>query len=126
MKILKSAVIAFSLAVAMGSFSTAAVAEAGRTHFKPLDAVKGVQDHIAAAETAISNGAPGAEVAAHAKKAADTAEEINANDKVSRENSKVLKHLKAAQASAKADNFQETKEHLTKAKEVLENLKKLI
>jgi len=126
MKILKSAVIAFSLAIAMGSFSTAAVAEAGRTHFKPQDAAKAVGDHIAAAETAINNGAPGTEVAAHIKKAADTCEEINANDKVSRENSKVIKHLKAALASAKADNFQESKEHLAKAKEVLENLKKLI
>lgn len=126
MKILKSAVIAFSLAVAMGSFSTAAVAEAGRTHFKPLDAVKAVQDHIAAAEAAINNGADSAEVAAHIKKAADTCEEINANDKVSRENSKVIKHLKAAGVSAKAANSQEAKEHLAKAKEVLENLKKMI
>jgi hypothetical protein len=126
MKILKSAVVAFSLAVAMGSFSTAAVAEAGRVHFKPLDAAKAVQDHISAAEAAINNGAPSAEVVAHIKKAADTCEEINANDKVSRENSKVIKHLKAAAASAKADNFQESKEHLAKAKEVLEVLKKLI
>jgi len=126
MKILKSAVIAFSIAVAMGSFSTAAVAEAGRTHFKPLDAVKAVQDHIAAAEAAINNGADSAEVVAHIKKAADTAEEINANDKVSRENSKVIKHLKAASASVKAANSTEAKEHLAKAKEVLENLKKLI
>lgn len=126
MKILKSAVIAFSLALAMGSFSTAAVAEAGRVHFKPLDAAKAVQDHISAAEAAINNGADGAEVAAHIKKAADTCEEINANDKVSRETSKVIKHLKAALASAKGSSLQDAKEHLAKAKEVLENLKKLI
>ena len=126
MKILKSAVVAFSLAVAMGSFSTAAVAEAGRTTYKPLDAVKGVQDLIAAAETAISNGAAGTDVAAAIKKAADFAEEINANDKVARENSKVAKHLKAAEKSAKAGNLEESKGHLAGAKETLENLKKLI
>jgi hypothetical protein len=126
MKILKSAVVAFSLAIAMGSFSTAAVAEAGRIHFKPIDAVKAVQDHISAAEAAINNGAPGTEVAAHIKKAADTCEEINANDRVSRENSKVIKSLKGALAAAKADNFQESKDHLAKAKATLEVLKKLI
>ncbi|QWF70721.1 hypothetical protein KEF85_15580 [Methylomonas paludis] len=126
MKILKSAVIAFSLAAAMGSFSTAAVAEAGRTSYKPIDAIKGVQERIATAEAAINNGADGTEVAGLIKKASDFAEEINANDKVSRENSKALKHLKAAIASAKAANLQESKEHLAKAKEVIEGLKKLL
>lgn len=126
MKILKSALVAFSLAIAMGSFSTAAVAAEGRTHFKPIDAVKLVGDHINAAEAAINNGATGAEVAAHIKKAADSCEEINANDKVSRETSKVIKQLKASLASAKADSLQETKDGLEKAKQLLENVKKLI
>ncbi|WP_347988434.1 hypothetical protein [Methylomonas sp. AM2-LC] len=126
MKILKSAVIAFSLAAAMGSFSTAAVAEAGRTSYKPIDAIKGVLERIAAAETAINNGAEDADVAALIKKASDFSEEINANDRVARENSKATKHLKAAIASAKAANLQESKEHLAKAKEVIESLKKLL
>ena len=126
MKILKSAVIAFSLAAAMGTFSTAAVAEAGRTSYKPIDAIKGVQERISAAEAAINNGADGNEVAGLIKKASDFAEEINANDKVARENSKALKHLKAAIVSAKAANLQESKEHLAKAKEVIEGLKKLL
>jgi len=68
MKILKSAVIAFSLAVAMGSFSTAAVAEAGRTHFKPLDAANSVGDSINAALTAINNGAEDKDVIVLIKK----------------------------------------------------------
>lgn len=126
MKILKSAVIAFSLAAAMGSFSTAAVAEAGRTSYKPLDAINEVIARITAAENAINNGAEDAEVAALIKKASDFSEEINANDKVSRENSKVRGHLKAAISSAKAANLQEAKEHLSKAKAGTEGLKKLI
>jgi hypothetical protein len=126
MKILKSAVIAFSLAAAMGSFSTAAVAEAGRTSYKPIDAIQGVLERITAAETAINNGAEDAAVAALIKKASDFAEEINANDKVSRENSKALKHLKAAITAAKSANLQESKEHLASAKVVVEGLKKLI
>jgi hypothetical protein len=126
MKILKSAVIAFSLATAIGSFSTAAVAEAGRTSYKPLDAINEVVVRIGAAEAAINNGAEGAEVAALIKKASDFSEEINANDKVSRERQKAGKHLKAAIASAKAANLQESKEHLAQAKAVIESLKKLL
>lgn len=126
MKILKSAVIAFSLAAAMGSFSTAAVAEAGRTVYKPIDAINGVLEGISAAEAAANNGAQGTEVAALIKKASDLSEEINANDKVSRERAKAAKHLKAAIASAKASNLQETKDHLGNAKEVIEGLKKLL
>lgn len=126
MKILKSAVIAFSLAAAIGSFSTAAVAEAGRTSYKPLDAINEVVTRITTAETAINNGAEGAEVAALIKKASDFSEEINANDKVARENQKVRGHLKAAITSAKAANLQESKEHLAKAKQAVEGLKKLL
>lgn len=128
MKILKSAVIAFSLAIAAGSFSTAAVAESdpGRIAYKPIDAIKGTLDRIAAAETAINNGAEDAEVVALIKKASDFTEEINANDKVDRANSKARQHFKAAIASAKAANLQEAKEHLAKAKEGVEGLKKLL
>lgn len=126
MKILKSAVVAFSLAIAMGSFSTAALAEAGRTTYKPIDAINGSIERLVAAENAINNGAEDAEVVALIKKAADFSEEINANDKVSRENSKVRGHLKAAAASAKSANLQESKEHLGKAKAGLEGLKKLL
>lgn len=126
MKILKSAVIAFSLAAAIGSFSTAAVAEAGRTSYKPIDAINEVVTRITTAETAINNGAEGAEVAALIKKASDFSEEINANDKVARENQKVRGHLKAAITSAKAANLQESKEHLAKAKQAVEGLKKLL
>lgn len=126
MKILKSAVVAFSLAVAMGSFSTAAIAEAGRTSYKPIDAINGSIERLVAAETAINNGAEDAEVAALIKKAADFSEEINANDKVSRENSKVRGHLKSAISSAKSANLQDSKEHLAKAKAGLEGLKKLL
>jgi len=107
MKILKSAVVAFSLAIAMGSFSTAAVAEAGRTSYKPVDAVKGVQERIGKAEAAIASNASGDEVATLIKAASDFSEEINANDRVARENSKNLKALKAGVAAAKAGNLPE-------------------
>jgi len=128
MKILKSAVVAFSLAVAMGSFSTSAVAEsdAGRISHKPIDVIKGVNDRITEAETAIDNGAEDAEVAALIRKASNFSEELNANDKVARENSKVRQHLKAAITAAKSANLTETKEHLKAAKEKNATLKSLL
>lgn len=126
MKIIKSAVIAFSLAAAMGSFSTTALAEDGRTTYRPIDVIKGIQDRIDDAVTAINNGAEDADVAALIKKASDFSKELNANDKVDRENSKVKGHLKAAIASAKSANLQESRDHLTKAKETAEGLKKLL
>jgi hypothetical protein len=126
MKILKSAVIAFSLAMAMGSFSTAAVAEAGRTTYKPIDAINTVLERIAAADAAIAAGTNGDEVAALIKKGANMAEEINANDKVARESSKAAKHMKAAIAAAKAGNLAESKEHLSTSKQIVESLKSLL
>ncbi len=126
MKILKSAVVAFSLAIAMGSFSTAAVAEAGRTSYKPVDAVKGVQERIAKAEAAIASKASNDEIASLIKQASDFSEEINANDKVARENSKSLKALKAGVTAAKAGNLQEAQDSLNKAKEIMATILKLI
>ncbi|NBV75520.1 MAG: hypothetical protein EBR59_06075 [Methylococcaceae bacterium] len=126
MKILKSAVVAFSLAIAMGSFSTAAVAEAGRTSYKPIDAVKGVQERLAKAEAAIASNAAGDDVAALIKAASDFSEEINANDRVARENSKSLKALRAAVSAAKAGNLAEASEGIKKSKESLANIVNLI
>jgi hypothetical protein len=128
MKILKTAAVAISLALTLGSFSTSAVAEAdkGRTAYKPIDAINGVLERITAAEHAINNGAEGDEVVALIKKAADFSEEINANDKVSRENSKVRTHLKNAIMAAKKADLQEAKQHLATAKQGTEGLKKLL
>ncbi|MDD2759120.1 MAG: hypothetical protein PHH11_02375 [Methylomonas sp.] len=128
MKILKSAAIAFSLTVAMGSFSTAAVAESdpGRVSHAPADVIKEVDSRIDAAIAAINNGAQGEEVAALSKKARDFTKELNANDKVARETAKVRDHLKRAETSAKAGNMEETKGHFQKAKETNLNLNSLL
>jgi hypothetical protein len=128
MKILKSAVIAFSLAAAMGSFSTAAVAESdpGRASYKPTDVINEVVTRITAAETAINNGAEGDAVVDLIKKASDFIKELNANDKVARYADKARGHLKLAITSAKAANLQEAKQHLAAGKEGVEALKKML
>ncbi|MGY6277450.1 hypothetical protein [Methylomonas sp. MgM2] len=128
MKIFKSAAIAFSLTVAMGSFSTSAVAESdpGRISYAPVDVINEVSNRIDAAVTAINNGAEDADVAALIKKARDFTKELNANDKVARETAKVRNHLKAAEAAAKTANLTEAKEHLATAKQANEGLKGLL
>jgi len=128
MKILKSAAIAFSLTVAMGAFSTAAIAEsdAGRISHAPADVIKEVGLRFDAAIAAINNGAEGEEVASLIKKALDFTKELNANDKVARETAKVRNHGKDAIKSAKTANLAEAKVHLEKAKEVNAGLVKLL
>lgn len=124
MKILKSAAIAFSLTVAMGAFSTAAIAEsdAGRVTHSPASVIKEVSTRIDAAITAINNGAEDAEVAALIKKAQDFTKELNANDRVARETQKVRNHMKDAIKAAKTANLAEAKVHLEQAKKVNETL----
>lgn len=125
MNILKSAAIAFSLTIAMGTFSTAAVAESdpGRISHNPSDVIVEIGNRIDAAVAAINNGAEGDEVVALIKKTRDFTKELNANDKVSRENAKVRSHLKKAEASAKTADLQDSKAHLAGAKEALATLK---
>ncbi|MGR8930060.1 MAG: hypothetical protein ACU836_05415 [Gammaproteobacteria bacterium] len=126
MKIFKSAAIAFSLTAAMGSFSTAAVAEEGRISYAPINVINEVSARIDTAVTAINNGAEDAEVAALIKKARDFTKELNANDKVARETAKVRQHLKNAESAAKTANLTESKEHLGAAKQANEGLKGLL
>jgi hypothetical protein len=128
MKIFKSAVIAFSLTVAMGSFSTAAFAESdpGRVSHEPKNVIKEVGARIDAAIAAIDNGAGEEEVVNLIKKAMDFTKELNANDKVSRETQKVRNHGKDAIKSAKEANMSEAKAHLEKSKAVNTNLNSLL
>jgi len=113
MKILKSAVVAFSLAIAMGSFSTTALAcESGRTCYTPKQAIKLVEDNIKAAQAAVASGSQAEDVIDLVKKALDYSKEINANDVVDRNRSKANNHLKAAIKAAKEGNLTETTEHL--------------
>lgn len=128
MKILKSAAIAFSLTVAMGSFSTAAVAESdpGRVSHSPIDVIAEVNARIDEALAAINNGAEDADVAAIIKRARDFTKELNANDKVARETAKVRTHLKDAEKAAKTADLSGAKEHLEKAKQSNQGLKSFL
>lgn len=115
MKILKSALVAFSLAVSMGAFSTAAVAyEEGRMVYSPANAIKMTVEKANAAKAAIDAGASNDEVSAMIKAASDASKEINANDKVDRKRQSANRHLKKARKAAKNGDMDAAKEHLEK------------
>ncbi len=127
MKILKSAVVAFSLAVSMGAFSTAAVAyEEGRISFTPLDAINRTVEKAQAAKAAIGAGASAEEVANLIKKAGDATKEINANDVVDRNRQRANSHLKKARAAAKKGDLNAAGAHLDKGIEGLEALRGML
>ncbi|WP_031434250.1 hypothetical protein [Methylomarinum vadi] len=127
MKILKSAIVAFSLAVSMGAFSTSAVAyEEGRLSYTPLNAINMSVEKAQAAKAAIGAGADAQEVADLIKKASDATKEINANDVVDRNRQRANSHLKKARRAAKKGDLEAASAHLDKGIKGLEALRGML
>ena len=127
MKLLKSAVVAFSLALSLGSFSTTAVAcEDGRTCFGPMQAIDMVLGHIAAAIKSVDDGENGPTVNEHVRAALRASKEINANDKVDVARGRANAHLKKARTEFKKSEMQNGEDHLGAAEKAFEGLKQLI
>lgn len=127
MKLLKSAVVALSLALSLGTFSTAAVAcESGRTCFGPEQAIDLVLGRIAESMKAINDGVDASTVAGLIKSASDAKKEINANDLVSRHSQRANGHLKKARKAARKDDLVSATAHLEKAEKAFEGLKKYL
>lgn len=124
MKILKSAVVALTLALSLGAFSTTAVAcEDGRTCFGPEQAIDLVLGRIAEAMKAVNDGADPEVIQKLIKKAKDGKKEINASDIVSRFASKAAGHLKKAKKAVKNGDLVKASEHLSDAEDGFEGLK---
>ena len=124
MKILKSAVVALTLALSLGTFSTTAVAcEDGRTCFGPEQAIDLVLGRIAEAMKAVNDGADPEVIQKLIKKAKDGKKEINASDIVSRFASKAAGHLKKAKKAVKNGDLIKASEHLSDAEDGFEGLK---
>ena len=127
MKLLKSAVIAASLALSLGSFSTAAVAcEDGRTCFGPEQAIDISVGHIAEAIKVADKKSGKQEVLMLIKKAKDSSKEINANDVVDRKRQRAVGHLKKAKSALKKDDFQGAEDHLGAAEKGFTELKSFL
>ena len=123
MKLLKSAVVAASLALSLGSFSTTAVAcEDGRTCFGPEQAIDITVGHVAAAIKAADDKSGKQEVLTHIKAAKDASKEINANDVVDRKRQRAVGHLKKAKKALKDNDFNSALDHLGAAEKGFSDL----
>ena len=127
MKLLKSALLAFSLALSLGSFSTAAVAcEDGRTCFGPAQAIDIVLGHIAEGMKSVENGENGPAAIAHVKAALRASKEINVSDKIDVKRAKANGLLKKARSAFKKADMQGGEDYLGKTEKAFTDLKRMI
>lgn len=119
MKILKSFLLSVCLGASMGSFSTAALAEAdcedGRTCFEPDVAIDNVVAKIMETRHAIDNGADKEGILKLIKESINLNKEINANDIVDRNRQKAAKYLKLARKEVRNAALQPADAHLLEA-----------
>lgn len=128
MKMLKTIVLSSLVALSMGAFSTAAMAEAseGRISYAPADAIDLMIGELKKAKLAASEGKSGDEVYKLCKQAMDYGKDVNANDVVDRERSRANEHIKKARGMAKKNEMKGIEEHLDAAIKKLEEMKGLI
>lgn len=128
MKTLKIIALSSLVALAMGTFSSVALAEAGegRISYSPADAIDMVIGEIKKAQAAVAAGASGDEVYKIIKQGMDYSKEVNANDVVDRERARANETLKKARTMAKNNSMQGIEEHLQNAAKAFADLKPLI
>jgi hypothetical protein len=128
MKTLKTIVFSSLIALAMGAFSSAAMAEAseGRISYAPADAIDLMIGELKKAKVAAAEGKSGDEVYKLIKQSMDYGKDVNANDVVDRERSRANETIKKARTMAKENKMQGIDEHLDKAIGQLEHMKTLI
>jgi hypothetical protein len=128
MKTLKTIVLSSLIALAMGAFSSAALAEAseGRISYAPSDAIDLMIGELKKAKLAVAEGKTGDEVYKFIKQSMDYGKDVNANDVVDRERSRANETIKKARAMAKKNEMAGIDEHLDKAIQQLEHMKTLI
>lgn len=120
--------LASLVALAMGTFSSAAFAEAddGRISYAPGDAIDLVIGEIKKAQLAIQEGKSANEVYLIIKQGTDYSKEVNANDVVDRARSKANDILKKARTAAKNGDLKTAAEFLPPAQKAFADLKPLI
>ncbi len=128
MKNLKTIVLSSLIALAMGAFSSVAMAEsdAGRVSYAPADAIDLMIGELKKAKLAAAEGKPGEEVYKFIKQCMDYGKDVNANDVVDRERSRTNEVIKKARTMAKKNDMKGIEEHLDKAMKQLEDIKSLI
>jgi hypothetical protein len=127
MKILKTIVLSSLVALAMGTFSSAAMAGVDdRVSYAPADAIDLMIGKLKEAKLAAAEGKPGEEVYKLIKQGMDYGKDVNANDVVDRERSRANETIKKARGMAKKNELKGIEEHLDKAIGQLEHMKTLI
>ena len=128
MKTIKTIVLSSLIALAMGGFSSVAMAEAseGRISYAPADAIDLMIGELKKAKLAAAEGKPGEEVYKFIKQCMDYGKDVNANDVVDRERSRTNEVIKKARGMAKNNEMTGIDEHLDKAIQQLEHIKTLI
>ncbi|MEI6066667.1 MAG: hypothetical protein WCP96_04990 [Methylococcaceae bacterium] len=130
MKLLKSAVIATTLALSLASFSTTADVCLGMAcMYNKMTAAEGIDAtlvQVNEAMKAINDKAAEAVIIGNIKEALAVSKEINANDKVDRNRNRANDSLKKARASVKGGDFPKATEFLKEAEQRFSDLKGMI
>jgi len=130
MKLLKSAVVATSLALSLASFSTTAEVCLGMAcmynRMTPLEGIEATIGQITKALKAINDKAGDDVVITDIKDALATSKEINANDKLDRNRNRANEYLKKARKSVQDGDLIEATEHLKEAENRFVELKGMI
>jgi hypothetical protein len=128
MKTLKTIVLSSLIAMTMGAFSTATLAESmdARISYAPADAIDMMIGELKKAKAAAAEGKSGDEVYKFIKQAMDYGKDVNANDVVDRERSRTNEVIKKARTMAKKNEMKGIDEHLDRAIKELGDIKGLI
>ncbi len=140
MKLLKSAVIATTLALSLGSFSTTAAVCLGMAcmynRMTPVEGINATLDQVNEALEAIqvrnSGGAAGTDkdsddlIINTIKEALKLSKEINANDKLDRNRNRANDYLKKARVAVQEGDLAKATEQLNEAEKRFSDLKSMI
>jgi thioredoxin-like negative regulator of GroEL len=130
MKLLKSAVVATTLALSLGSFSTTADVCLGMAcmynRMTPMEGIEATIGQITKAMIGIHANAGDEAVIDDIKEALKLSKEINANDKLDRNRNRANDSLKKARAAVQSGDSVKATEELKEAEKRFSDLKGMI
>ncbi len=130
MKLFKSAVVATTLALSLGSFSATADVCLGMAcmynRMTPLEGIEATVGQVTKALKAISDKAGDDVVITDIKDALAVSKEINANDKLDRNRNRANDYLKKARKAVQDGDLITATEHLKEAEKRFSDLKSMI
>ena len=132
MKLLKSAVVATSLALSLSSFSTPTTAEVCLgmacmyNKMTPIEGINATVEQTRQALKAITDNASEVVIIDNIKDALKVSKEINANDKVDRNRQRANGYLKKARTAVRNDDLKKATEDLKEAEQRFLALKGMI